>query len=201
MFLSQIKDADINGEIVQKIVFDGVEDKSGAVGDCILVLGGACPLIDRVPKAAQLYKAGCAPKVVFSGGVLWDTVYGRKSEADSMARLATELGVPRADIVCDNLATTTEENMVCGALAIGREIGYDKVKRVLLVTSLYHIKRSKLIADLFLPPYMESLCCPAYGYITPEDWASDSEKKRKTIREVTMARLLIEQGFIPDIKL
>lgn len=201
MFLSQVKDADIGNEIVQKIVFDGVEDKSGTVGDCILVLGGACPLIDRVPKTAQLYKAGCAPKAVFSGGVLWDTVYGRMSEADSMARLAVELGVKAEDVVCDNHATTTEENMVCGALAIGREIGFEKVKRVLLVTSLYHMKRSKLIADLYLPPYMESVCCPAYGYISPDDWDSNSEKKRKTVREVTMTRLLIEQGFIPDIKL
>ncbi|MBR6594727.1 MAG: YdcF family protein [Clostridia bacterium] len=200
MKLSRIKDCDINGEIVQRVVFDGVEDKSGETGDCMLVLGGMCPLIDRVPKAAELYTAGVCRHAVFSGGVEWDTVYGRMTEADSMARLAEELGMAREHIIRDNLATTTEENMVCGALAIGRELGFERVKRVLLITSLYHMKRSKLIADLYLPPYMESICCPAYGYITPEDWESDSEKRRKTLREVSMTRLLIEQGFIKDME-
>ncbi len=200
MKLSLIKDHEIDEEVVQKIVFENVEDKSDEKGDCMLVLGGMCPLIDRVPKAAELYRKGLCDYAVFSGGVYWDTVYGRMTEADSMARLAGELGMPEESIIRDNLATTTEENMVCGALAIGRSIGYEKAKKVLLITSLYHMKRSKLIADLYLPPYMESLCCPAYGYITPTDWNSDSEKHRKTIREVTMTRLLIEQGFIPDIE-
>ncbi|MBQ3195502.1 MAG: YdcF family protein [Clostridia bacterium] len=200
MKLSLIKDSEINAEIVQKIVFDGVEDKSGEKGDCMLVLGGMCPLIDRVPKAAELYRQGLCDKAVFSGGVYWDTVYGRMTEADSMARLAGELGMPKESIIRDNLATTTEENMVCGAFAMGRVMGYEKAKRILLITSLYHMKRSKLIADLYLPPYMESLCCPAYGYIAPDDWQADSEKKRKVIREVSMTRLLIEQGFIPDIE-
>ena len=200
MKLSLIKDSEINAEIVQKIVFDGVEDKSGEKGDCMLVLGGMCPLIDRVPKAAELYRQGLCNRAVFSGGVYWDTVYGRMTEADSMARLAGELGMPKESIIRDNLATTTEENMVCGSFAMGRAMGYEKAKRILLITSLYHMKRSKLIADLYLPPYMESLCCPAYGYISPDDWQEDSEKKRKVIREVSMTRLLIEQGFIPDIE-
>ncbi len=201
MKLSLIKDSEINEEIVQKIVFDGVEDLSGEKGDCMLVLGGMCPLIDRVPKAAELYRLGLCDRAVFSGGVYWDTVYGNMTEADSMAKLAHELGMPEESIIRDNVATTTEENMVCGAFAIGREMGYEKAKRILLITSLYHMKRSKLIADLYLPPYMESLCCPAYGYITPDDWQTDSEKKRKVIREVSMTRLLIEQGFIPDIEI
>lgn len=201
MKLSLIKDSDINDEIVQKVVFDGVEDKSGEKGDCMLVLGGMCPLIDRVPKAAEIYRGGFCAHAVFSGGVYWDTVYGRLTEADSMARLAEELGMSKEHIIRDNLATTTEENMVCGALAMGREIGFEKVKRVLLITSLYHMKRSKLIADLYLPPYMESVCVPAYGYITPENWDDGGEMRRKTIREVTMTRLLIEQGFIKDINI
>lgn len=200
MFLSKIKDADINREIVESIVFNNVEDKSDETGDCILVLGGACPLIDRVPKSVELYKAGKAKKICYSGAPLWDTVYGRMSEADSMAKLAEESGVDPADIIRDNLATTTEENMICGTLAMGRELGLKNVKKILLLTSLYHMKRSKLIADLWLPPYMESVCTPAYGYISIDDWDSDPEKKRKTIREVSMTRLLIEDGFIKDFE-
>lgn len=199
MKLSRIKDAEINDEIVQKVVFEGVKDESARGGDCMLVLGGMCPLIDRVPKAVEIYKADLCKRAVFSGGVYWNTVYGRMTEADSMARLATELGMDPLHVIRDNLATTTEENMVCGALAIGRELGFENTKRVLIITSLYHMKRSKIIADLYLPPYMERLCCPAYGYISPEDWDDGGEKRRKTIREVTMTRLLIEQGFISDI--
>ena len=134
MWLSKLKDEDITPEIVQKLVFDGVEDRTGEKGDCILVLGGSSPFVDRVPKAVELYKAGLAPKIVMSGGPVWDTPYGRLSEADAMAACAMELGVPEEDIIRDNLARTTIENMICGALAIGRELKFPNVKKVLLVT-------------------------------------------------------------------
>lgn len=201
MWLSKLKDEDITPEIVQKLVFDGVEDRTGEKGDCILVLGGSSPFVDRVPKAVELYKAGLAPKIVMSGGPVWDTPYGRMSEADAMAACAMELGVPEEDIIRDNLARTTIENMICGALAIGRELKFPNVKKVLLVTTYSHMSRSKKLADLFLPPYLECICCPAYGYIDRENWQDGGDRERRVIREVIEDRKMVERGYIDDIEL
>jgi len=201
MKLSQLRDEDITPEIVQKLVFDGVEDHTGEQGDCILVLGGSSPFADRVPKAVELYKAGLAPKIVMSGGPVWDTPYGRLSEADSMAACAIELGVPEEDIIRDNLARTTIENMICGALAIGRELKFPNAKRVLLVTTWSHMKRAKKLADLFLPPYLECICCPAAGHITEDNWQDDPDKTRRVVREVIEERKMVERGYIEDIEI
>lgn len=201
MKLSQLKDEDITPEIAHRLVFDGVEDRTGERGDCILVLGGSAPFADRVPKAVELYKSGLAPKIVMSGGPVWDTPYGRMSEADAMAACAMELGVPEEDIIRDNLARTTVENMICGALAMGRAMKFPNVKKVLLVTSYYHMKRAKRLADLFLPPYLECICCPAAGHITGDNWQDDPDKLRRVVREVQLNRKMVGQGYIADFEI
>ncbi|MGY3570077.1 YdcF family protein [Vibrio paucivorans] len=63
--------------------------------------------------AASLYLKGLAPKIVFSGGEgrftngLFD-----KSEAETFAAIARDCGVPAEDIIIENLATNTGENVL-----------------------------------------------------------------------------------------
>ena len=202
MWLSQLKDEDITPDLIRKLIFDPVTDGTGEKADCILVLGGSAPFADRVPKAVELYRAGLARKIVVSGAPVWDTPYGRLSEADAMAACAISLGVPEEDIIRDNLATTTVENMICGALAIGRAMKFTHAKKLLLVTSWYHMQRAKRIADRFLPPHFQCICCPAPGFIGPDDdWKSDPDKQRRVIREVQLTRDMILKGYFEDFEI
>jgi uncharacterized SAM-binding protein YcdF (DUF218 family) len=57
-------------------------------------------------------------------------------EAEAMARAATELGVPRRDIIVEGTARNTQES----ARAVKRVL---KSKRIFLVTSAYHMKRAE----------------------------------------------------------
>ena len=80
--------------------------------DCIFVL---CSHDIRVADyAIELYKKGCAPVLLFSGGVVqnnaalgvfWDT-----TEAEYFARRAIEQGVPADCILIENRSTNTGEN-------------------------------------------------------------------------------------------
>ena len=121
-----------------------------AVADAIVVLsGGTLPAVyprttievseagDRVLYAAELFRQHRAPRVFVTGGVATGGVAGRPA-ADDMADLLERLNVPRSAVIIERGAQNTHEHAVnlCPMLA-GAEI-----RRVLLVTSAIHMRRS-----------------------------------------------------------
>lgn len=78
--------------------------------DCIVGFG--CYNEEIALRAAELYHAGWAPKVLFTGGLgrntkeLWT-----QSEAERFAAIAIGAGVPEADVIIENQSTNTAENI------------------------------------------------------------------------------------------
>lgn len=115
--------------------------------DAILLLGveldeGDQPtqeLIIRADAAAQAYAQGCSKTVVVCGGRLPGHAV---CEADVMAALLEARGVPGDAIVRENQSQDTMENLRFAAQLLGGAKG----KRVLVVTSDYHIRRSVMTA-------------------------------------------------------
>lgn len=134
------------------------------IADAIILLGGGMGAntnvypyaemwggADRVWHAARLYKAGRAPIVIPTGS----------GERESTLPLLIDLGVPEGAILVEDKARNTEENakfvsrMLEGHV---RQEGCAKDKngdvqkrRVLLVTSACHMKRSKLMYEKYAP--------------------------------------------------
>ncbi len=202
MYLSEldIKTADDN--LLESIIFP-----EGLVTDipycqAALVLGTSNPNIDRTPEAVKQYKSGKCGKLVMSGGVYWDTEYGRLTEAEYMARFAMDNGVPEKDIVLDNMAQTTIENFLCGAIAIHREFDYiSEVKDLLVITSLYHMRRSMLIANALMPRNMRIHACPACGIIDKSNWRDSELGRRRVTSEVGFIKAMIVNDLVNDIKI
>ena len=116
--------------------------------DAILLLGVALGENDqptdelraRVAEAANVYRSFLpqAIKIIPCGGI---TPGHARSEADVMTELLLENGVPQQAIVRENESQTTIENFRNAA----RILGGGK-KRVLVVTSDYHVRRSVMTA-------------------------------------------------------
>lgn len=120
-------------------------------GDAIVVLGGGVWPVsdtlvypdltyaaDRIWHAARLYHAGKAPLIIASGGNVWPR-HQRQSEADAMQVVLNAFGVPDDVIVTEDRSRNTRQNAAFTAkLAAERDI-----RRVLLVTSLFHIRRAE----------------------------------------------------------
>jgi uncharacterized SAM-binding protein YcdF (DUF218 family) len=90
---------------------------------------------------AQLFLAGWAPLLIFSGGLgaitrhLW-----QEPEADQFAAIAIEKGVPRDRILIENRSTNTGENiLLTKALLASRDID---PRRFMLVQKPYMERRS-----------------------------------------------------------
>lgn len=88
---------------------------------------------DRVWQAARLYKAGKAPRIYATGGQVEMSTLG----------LLMDLGVPREAIVIDETPRNTEEEARVAAMR--------EEKKVLLVTSAWHMKRAKLMFEKYAP--------------------------------------------------
>jgi uncharacterized SAM-binding protein YcdF (DUF218 family) len=109
------------------VVFAGGVGESGKAG------GGAQ---ERIARAVDLFKSGYAPVMILSSGY----VYSFK-EAEVMRALAVDQGVPASAIVLERRAANTYQN-VTFVDEILREHGW---RRVLLVSSPYHMRRALLV--------------------------------------------------------
>jgi uncharacterized SAM-binding protein YcdF (DUF218 family) len=105
-----------------------------ATADAIVAIsGGDTPA--RAQEAIKLYKAGWAPKLVFSGAAL-DTT--GPSNAAAMRKQAIASGVPQSAILVDESATDTAQNASRTLLLL------QSAHRIILVTSPYHQHRASL---------------------------------------------------------
>ncbi len=115
--------------------------------DVILVLGGATrgdthmsslgdlnQQADRLVHAAALYKAGKAPVVMVSGG----SARGDRPEAQLMRDILQVMGVPRGSILLEESSRDTHDNAVNSSALLSQR----GAKRILLVTSAFHMRRS-----------------------------------------------------------
>lgn len=138
--------------------------------DAILVLGarsykGAnynpC-LVARVEHAVELYKQGYANKIIMSGG---DDREDHKNEALTMQQIAQKLQVPMKDIILEDKATSTYENMVFS----NKIMQLQQIKSVIIVTEPFHSPRAALVArkaslDYSISPTLTSQCWLRWKY-------------------------------------
>ena len=115
--------------------------------DAILLLGYGLDENDqatqelrlRVKAAVKAYEEGYSDTIIACGG----TTEGHHiSEAEVMQALLLEEKIPRDAILLENKSQVTIENMLFAAKVMGGAKG----KRVLVVTSDYHVRRSVLTA-------------------------------------------------------
>jgi len=110
--------------------------------DAIVVLGAAVfaggqpsPVLEaRVAHAVRLYRRGLAPLIVVTGGVGANP----PSEAEVMARLAREAGVPAEALILEAQAHTTQQSVRLTSPLL-EERG---IRSIIVVTSPFHLFRA-----------------------------------------------------------
>ena len=108
----------------------------------VCVLGcrsGSPALVRRAATAAAVYRERGASLVIACGGRAWDGVL----EADDLARMLVEAGVPDAAILRETSSVDTHENAT-GANALLVERG---IRDVVVVTCSWHVPRATMLFD------------------------------------------------------
>ena len=129
--------------------------------DAIVLLGGGSG--DRPTRAAELFRAGVAPKIIVSGA--GDTPGNRL--------LLMNRGVPSAAIELEPNSKTTKENAEF-SIPLLRAAG---AKQVVLVTSWYHSRRA-LHCFRHYASDIQFYSSPSYFGFSRTDWSRENLRRR-----------------------
>lgn len=207
MFLSQIENEDIKNLTVEqktRIVFDTVYDDDGGNAPVAIVLGCShVPYMDeRANGAIELYKSGRIEKIIPSGTVINELLPEKRiTEAEYMAEYMIARGVKKEDIILENNARTTIENMICAQLEINRYYGNATTLDVFIVSSPLHLRRSKMIADQYMPRGIKVRMypCPTDRH-GKDNWMNFPESIDQVNDEISMMAYMIRSGNSTDIE-
>ena len=201
MLVSQIKEEDLTSELIDRLLFEGLED-TGESADCILVLGSIKAAKYRVPVAVEAYEAGRARKMILCGGKLRDFPDGKYSEAAHMRKAALESGVAEEDIILENASLNTVENIRFALVELQSAFALNKVRSVLLVTTAYHMRRSLAIARYLFPKHISIIPCPANDTHTRRDnWMNTPVGIERAKGEAMKLVWYVANGIIPDFEI
>jgi uncharacterized SAM-binding protein YcdF (DUF218 family) len=135
---------------------------------------------DRVWFAARLYKAGRAPWIIVSAGSSPDA---GQPEADAMASLLVDLGVPKSALLLDTQSRNTWQN----ALYSNDLMNAHHLTTALLVTSALHMPRALAAfrkRGVEVIPAPADFDGPPVG-AWPQRWLPSADALRKSSRAFT----------------
>jgi vancomycin permeability regulator SanA len=199
MYISNLDATKLTDIQRTKLLFSDIEDDNEN-GDCIFVVGSSKAIQYRLPKAVELYKQGRANKILFSGGVKWNG--SDLTEAVALKKEAIALGVAENDILIEDKSLHTLENVLASLLVLDREFHLFKIKRLLVVTTSYHMKRLHLTLKTYMPNWITYTLCSAEDNNTRKDNWYKSELGRKRVQDES-AKLIkyVKQEALCDIKI
>jgi uncharacterized SAM-binding protein YcdF (DUF218 family) len=144
-----------------------IVNESPVPSDAIVILGDDNYNGDRAAEAADIFKAGWAPRVIASGRYL--RPYAGIAELET--RDLESHGVPESAVVpFSHRASDTREECI----AIGQLLSSRGWKRILLVTSNYHTRRSEYICERAFPQgtMLRVIAAPDAEYDAHNWWQS-----------------------------
>jgi uncharacterized SAM-binding protein YcdF (DUF218 family) len=201
MNVSKLHYEDLSNDVIDKILYQGLE-YNGESAKCALVLGSIKAPIYRIPVAAGLYKTKKIEKILLCGGKVRNTEQGMITEVQLMKNRALELGIPEIDILYEELSMTTKENILCALLPLEREFKLSKIKKVIIITTNYHMRRSVLMAQTYFSSWISIIPCPADDVNTKRNnWWLSEEGCHRAKSEAWKVICYINEGTIPDFKI
>jgi len=166
-----------------------------AKADIGFVFGNAECAEDLAVQAAKLYKKGYFKKVILSGG----SVVSDISEAQRMCKIMTDMGIPKEDLILEDKATNTGENVTLGMDLLDKEIGLNNIQTVIIVGQIEASRRFIMTMEKHWPDVTKMFCtCNRYG-ISRKKWHEHEYLMETVKNEYYKIEPYKKKGFIDDI--
>jgi uncharacterized SAM-binding protein YcdF (DUF218 family) len=124
------------------------------------------------------------------------------TEADHMLHSALQMGVVREDLLTEDRSLNTVENILFSMTVLQRHFWLNNVKKLLLVTTRFHMRRSLCIARYLLPAHVSVLPCPAEDTgTTRENWMLTEKGKNRVEQEALSIAAFVNNGVFPDFEM
>ena len=183
-------------EEITKYIF--IEDDD-LKGDIALVFGTWHAWESSVEKAAELYIKKLTPKIIVSGGLNKETGF---AEGDLMADKLVNLCIPMEDILIENKATNTLENVLFSKKLLDEVFGLDTIKVIVAVVKNYHARRALMTLKKQMPV---GIVCKAASYVSPvfnftkDNWYQSEFGRRKVMGEVEKIGKYLADDSLEDL--
>ncbi|MCA0149505.1 MULTISPECIES: YdcF family protein [Rossellomorea] len=196
MYISKLNHEHLTDDQMSQLLFSSIHDDQ-LKGDCIFVAGSSKAVKYRLPKAVELYKEGRAGKILFSGGVKWPE--NEYTEALQLKKEAISLGVSEKDILTEDLSLHTLENVLASLLVLDREFHLHNIRRLLVVTTSYHMRRLHLTLKTYMPDWISFTLCAVDDDNTNEDnWFRSETGVKRVHGETEKLIRYVKQGALED---
>ncbi len=165
--------------------------------DICIIFGGmkADQLADH---AAKLYKQGFFKKIIVSGGVATDD---GTMEADRMQARLIGWGIPKENIIVEDKATNTGENVIYSMDLIDKEIGLKNVNSLVAIGQIHASRRFVMTLERHWPEVIKMFTAPNYYPVARKDWHKDKQFKEDVLREMEKVKPYIKKGYTVEIDL
>jgi hypothetical protein len=172
------------GSVYDRLVVNKIPEKA----DAIFVFGSPNDL--RIKKAVELYRGKLADRIIISGHGPFYASH-TQSEAERMAEVAIDEGVPRSALLLEPKAITIPDN-VKRTLDLFEKIEF-KPTKLLIVASPFVLQRCEMDWYRFTPWDIETvpIASDSISYdLTREGWTTTSRGIRVILNEY--AKLIFE---------
>lgn len=160
--------------------------------DLILLFGGK--RLERAERAAQLFHAGLAPRIVITGG---DKRGTGRCEAEVLKEHCIKLGVPAEAVTVECDSVNTMENVRFAVAQVEQEVGWQHIQNVIVVSAPFHLRRVKRTLAHYIPRTVKITCCAdSRTDVTKENWWHSAEGQNTVYRELEKVRRYAAQGAL-----
>lgn len=164
--------------------------------DLALVFG-ASTMKPPVDTAVELHQKGLVPKILVSGGVNRHT---GQNEAQSMAALLVDRGVPLEDVLTEDKSHNSLENVLFSRVVIESDLGWDAVKKILVVCANYHSRRALMTLKRHFP---DGVALALVTYQIPgfnrDNWHESEVGQKKVLDEWGKIPKYLAKGDIEEL--
>ncbi len=155
-------------------------DSGYVSAEVIVVLGGGSH--ERPERAAELFKAHVAPRILLSG----------EGDDEINRQILLKAGVPANVIIVENKSRNTKEN----AEFTLQKLRAEKFHSAIIVTSWYHARRALKTFEHFAPD-LKFYSRPSYFAFATEDWKKFGTQKRIRLEFLKLPGYWIRYGVNP----
>ncbi len=179
-------------DAITRLLF--IEDAPERVDLCF-VLG--CPTPTNMDPAIALHERGLAPLIMVAGH---GPAPQKVPEAILFRDYAVKRGVPEAAIMLETKSTNTRENFAFSAPIIEKQIGWDRIRSVALVTKPFHTRRALMTARHHWPAHLRFVMQPTQEAddFPAETWWRSDVGRAFVMRELIAIGTYAQQGDIGD---
>ncbi len=175
-----------------------LEDNNPA-GDIAFVFGTGHSLMYAVEQAVSLYKSKKVRKLLFTGGTNKTLLF---NEAEESFKKATEMGVPASDILIENRATNTLENVLFSIPILESSLGLHNIKSIVSVVKNFHARRAAMTLYRHLP---KSITIKTHAYtprlyeFTKDNWHTQDMGRKIVFGECHKIKKYLEKDDIEEL--